>query len=158
MFSARTLVTTLGRSAARASSRRAFTTTRNLARTSTAALFTRPRAAAAAAAFTVATVSTAALFATVAAAQPEEAAATTEPALSKSGFKPLTLKVILPYNHDSAIYEFEAVGVEGLPTASFVVCKAPGGACQSEDGKDVVRPYTPIENKAKDAVTLLVKA
>ncbi|EST08009.1 Oxidoreductase, FAD-binding domain protein [Kalmanozyma brasiliensis GHG001] len=67
-------------------------------------------------------------------------------ALNKDKFLEFTLKEIKPYNHDSATLVFELPDGQkpGMSTASAVVVKAVGDAVKDDQGKDVIRPYTPI--------------
>lgn len=71
-----------------------------------------------------------------------------------AGFRPLTLAQITPYNHNTSIFRFElstASASLNMPVASFVLVKA------TVDGKDVIRPYTPIIGQGVGYVDLLVK-
>jgi len=75
--------------------------------------------------------------------------------LDPQSFKPFTLKEIQPYNHNSKVFIFELDSPDAslnLPITSFVKTKFTG-----PDGKDVVRPYTPIDQYQKGVLRLLVK-
>ncbi|KAN0060931.1 NADH-cytochrome b5 reductase [Thecaphora frezii] len=69
-------------------------------------------------------------------------------ALNKDAFTEFTLKEIKPYNHDSATYIFELPDGKkpGMSVASAVVFKAVGDGLKDENGKDVIRPYTPVSS------------
>jgi len=54
---------------------------------------------------------------------------------------------VLPYNHDTSVFEFEVPGGSGslqLPTCACLLLKAPGCEHAWNGGGDAVRPYTPI--------------
>lgn len=72
--------------------------------------------------------------------------ATQSTALDKDKFVEFTLKEVIPYNHDSATFVFELPDGKrpGMSTASAVVVKAVGDGLKDENGKDVIRPYTPV--------------
>lgn len=83
-------------------------------------------------------------------------------ALNSSEFRTLTLSSIKSYNHDSSIFSFALPSkddVSGMTVASCVVTKAAEGAeCKDKDGKDVMRPYTPISRPdQKGSIDFLVK-
>ncbi|CAO1613549.1 unnamed protein product [Sympodiomycopsis kandeliae] len=68
-------------------------------------------------------------------------------ALSKDKFTDFKLKEIKPYNHDSAIFSFAIPDdtPSGLSVASAVVFRGAGEeGLKGPDGKQVIRPYTPI--------------
>jgi len=58
-----------------------------------------------------------------------------------------------PYNYNTNIYTFKVPGQGKLPVASFLLAK--GG--KDKEGKDIVRPYTPITPLANGEVRLMVK-
>jgi len=73
--------------------------------------------------------------------------------LDPSAFKPLKLAKIDDYNYNSKIFRFE-LGSESklnLPVSSFVLTKA------LIDGKDLMRPYTPIHQDKPGLLNLLIK-
>ena len=81
-------------------------------------------------------------------------------ALAKDAFKEFTLKEIKPYNHDSSILVFELPDgtASGLSTASAVLLKAAGEGLKGSDGKEVIRPYTPISTpETKGHIDFLIK-
>ena len=60
------------------------------------------------------------------------------------------------YNHNSAIYTFElpdANSYLNLPVSSCLMLRGKGA-----DGKEAVRPYTPIDTHRKGEVVLLIKS
>ncbi|CAO1635608.1 unnamed protein product [Parajaminaea phylloscopi] len=67
-------------------------------------------------------------------------------ALSKDAFKEFKLKEVKPYNHDSATFIFELPDgqTSGMTTASAVLFKGAGEGIKDKDGKQVIRPYTPV--------------
>ncbi|WFD43170.1 cytochrome-b5 reductase [Malassezia psittaci] len=69
-----------------------------------------------------------------------------EPALNKDEFRSFKLKEIQPYNHDSAVYVFELPDNKksGLSVCSCLVVRGAGEDPKDENGKPVIRPYTPI--------------
>jgi len=81
---------------------------------------------------------------------PAPAAATGGASLDGKDFKSFKLVGVEKYNHNSKIYRIKVDGPE-LPVASFLLARTFGA-----DKKEVVRPYTPIEQKANE-VTLLIK-
>lgn len=59
------------------------------------------------------------------------------------------------YNHNTDLFVFDLPNKDAaldLPVASYVVC-----SYKDDDGKDVMRPYTPISQHEKGTLTLLVK-
>jgi cytochrome-b5 reductase len=81
-----------------------------------------------------------------------------ETALDPKNFKKFTLQEIYPISHNTRRYRF---GLEhedqklGLNVASCLVVKAPIG----ENGKDVIRPYTPVsDTEDKGFFDLVVKS
>ena len=77
------------------------------------------------------------------------------PGLSSKDFTALKLKSVEPYNHNSAIYTFalpDANAYLNLPVSSCIMLRG------KVDGKDVVRPYTPIDTHRKGEVVLLIKS
>lgn len=93
------------------------------------------------------------------AAKPAAAAASTKAAsgLDSAAFGPLKLIAIKPYNHNTKEYVFELAAADAklaLPTASFVLVKSDK---KTDDGKDVIRPYTPIDQHVPGQLHLLVK-
>ena len=88
-------------------------------------------------------------------ATPPEPGKSGAPGLSAKDFTPLKLKRVTPYNHNSAVYTFalpDASSYLNLPVSSCVMTRTKGA-----DGKDVVRPYTPIDTHRQGEVVLLVK-
>lgn len=79
-------------------------------------------------------------------------------ALSPSEFRSVKLGNVEQLSHNTAVYRFllpSPQAVVGLPTASFLLVRAPIG----DEGKPVVRPYTPISAPdARGHFDLLVKA
>jgi len=74
--------------------------------------------------------------------------------LDPNSFKPLKLASIKDYNHNTKIFEFELPNKNAsldLPVSSFVLAKT------MIDGKEVIRPYTPIHQDEKGKVSLLIK-
>lgn len=67
-------------------------------------------------------------------------------ALNPKEFKEFVLKEVKPYNHDSATYVFELPdnAVSGMRVASAVVVKGAGDGITDKEGKQVIRPYTPV--------------
>lgn len=81
----------------------------------------------------------------------------TEPqgGLNPNAFVSLKLKSVEPYNYNTKVYHFALPDPNtalDLPVSSAVVCKFIG-----EDGKPVIRPYTPIDAHVPGEVILLVK-
>jgi len=74
--------------------------------------------------------------------------------LSPKEFQKIKLVKKEPYNHDCSVYTFQVPGQGKLPVASYILTKVPGAGA---DGKDVVRPYTPITAKSHDEIRLLIK-
>jgi cytochrome-b5 reductase len=70
--------------------------------------------------------------------------------LDAKDFKPFKLVQVEKYNHNSKLYRLKVDGPP-LPVASFVLARNIGA-----DKKEVVRPYTPIEQKSNE-ITLLIK-
>jgi len=66
-------------------------------------------------------------------------------------FKSFKLVGVEKYNYNCKLYRIKVDGPE-LPVASFVLARTFGA-----DKKEIVRPYTPIEQKANE-VTLLIKS
>jgi len=77
--------------------------------------------------------------------------------LSPTEFRSFKLGNVEQLSHNTAVYRFvlpSPHAVVGLPTASFLLVRAPIG----EEGKPVVRPYTPISAPdARGHFDLLVK-
>jgi len=71
--------------------------------------------------------------------------------LNEKDFKPFKLVGVEKYNGNSKIYHIKVDGPE-LPVASFVLARTIGA-----DKKEVVRPYTPIDQKANE-IALLIKS
>jgi len=79
-----------------------------------------------------------------------------ETALDPNNFKSFKLREIYPVNHNTNRYRFELENEQklGLTIASCLVVKAPIG----ENGKDVIRPYTPVsDTEDKGFFDLVVK-
>jgi len=81
-----------------------------------------------------------------------------EVALNPKEFIDFKLREIIDVNHNTKIFRFNLQTPEtevGLPVASCIVIKVPKGG---PDGKDVIRPYTPISsNETKGYVDLMIK-
>lgn len=74
--------------------------------------------------------------------------------LSSKDFLELKLVKKTRYNHNTEVFSFalpDASAPLELPVASYVLCKA------AVDGKEVIRPYTPIHQDEAGVLTLLVK-
>jgi cytochrome-b5 reductase len=74
--------------------------------------------------------------------------------LDPKEFKKFRLREVKPYNHNSSIFVFDLASPDAkldMPVASFVLAKT------VIDGKDVVRPYTPIDQHTTGTLNLLVK-
>lgn len=77
-------------------------------------------------------------------------------AVSPSAFQPLMLEQVQRLNHNTNVFTFalpEDCEEFSMPVASCVVVKAG----TDEEGKPVIRPYTPINKKGSDKLELLVK-
>jgi len=72
--------------------------------------------------------------------------------LDSKEFKKIKLLKKEQYNHDCAVFTFQVPGQGKLPVSSYILTRTPG-----PDGKDVIRPYTPITAKAHDEIRLLIK-
>lgn len=75
-------------------------------------------------------------------------AASSPSAFSPAEFRAFPLVMKQQITHDTNLYRFALPSpqhVMGMPVASCVVTKAPG-----EDGKPVIRPYTPVSSDAED--------
>ncbi len=74
-------------------------------------------------------------------------------ALNPGEFVAFTLRQVIPLSENSALFRFELpAGTQlGLTTTSCLVTRT------MEDGKAVVRPYTPIESPAPGTFDLCVK-
>lgn len=74
--------------------------------------------------------------------------------LSPNEFRPFRVKEIKPYNYNSNIIVLDVEDPNkplNLPCASFILTKA------NIDGKDVIRPYTPINQYEPGVINLLIK-
>ncbi|WFD19112.1 cytochrome-b5 reductase [Malassezia caprae] len=81
-------------------------------------------------------------------------------ALSNEEFRPLKLKEVRPYNHDSSFYVFELPDNKqsGMFTASALVIRGAEEEPKGKDGKSAIRPYTPVNPPSdKGELVLLVK-
>ena len=81
-------------------------------------------------------------------------------ALSNEEFRALKLKEVRPYNHDSAFYVFELPDNKrsGMFTASALVIRGAGADPKNNEGKPVIRPYTPVNPPSdKGELVLLIK-
>ena len=90
-------------------------------------------------------------------ATPAQPDAVGTPGLDPKTFTPLKLKSVTPYNHNSAIYTFalpDPNAYLNLPVSSCVMMRYK----DEGDGKDVVRPYTPIDTHRKGEAVFLIKA
>lgn len=73
------------------------------------------------------------------------------PEISPKEFKAFPVAEVLAYNHNTKLYKFRVKSPKDLPVACFVLTKY-----IDEEGKEIVRPYTPIDHN-EDYLTLLVK-
>jgi len=83
------------------------------------------------------------------------AAANPTTGLDDKNFVPLKLQKREKYNHNTDIFHFALADPKAdleLPVSSFFVTRTKG-----KDGKDVIRPYTPIEPREKGVLTFVVK-
>jgi len=74
--------------------------------------------------------------------------------LDGKDFKSFRLRQIMKYNHNTSLFVFDLPDPNAsaeLPVASFLLAKA------DIDGKEVIRPYTPIDSHVTGAIHLLVK-
>jgi len=76
--------------------------------------------------------------------------------LDPKDFHPFEVIDIQPYNYNSKVYTVKVANQGKLPVSSFVLTKAPGVV--GKDGKEAVRPYTPITANVDGYVKLLVKS
>jgi len=87
-----------------------------------------------------------------------EAADEKKVALNPKEFIEFPLREVIPVNHNTKIFRFDLQTPEteiGLPVASCAVFKIPNA---DKDGKDVIRPYTPISsNEEKGYVDFMIK-
>jgi len=75
--------------------------------------------------------------------------------LDEKEFRDYELLKVRKYNHNSKVYTVRVPGLTQLPVASFILTKSPN---KDKDGKDVIRPYTPIGQPTADGqVDLLIK-
>ncbi|SPQ92978.1 NADH-cytochrome b5 reductase [Plasmodiophora brassicae] len=85
-----------------------------------------------------------------------EGAPLSSASLSPSEFRPFKLAQVLPVNHDTNIYRFNLEKSNtplNLPVASFILLRT------NVNGKDVVRPYTPIStNRTHGHFDLMIKS
>ena len=89
-------------------------------------------------------------------ATPVQPSSPGSPGLSPDRFTPLTLKSVQPYNHNSQIYTFQLPDPSSflnLPVSSCIMLRGKGA-----DGKEVTRPYTPIDTHRRGEVVLLIKS
>lgn len=85
---------------------------------------------------------------------PETTDASGRQGLSPKEFREFTVKEVKPYNYNSNIIVFDVEDPNkplNLPCASFILTQA------NIDGKDVARPYTPIDQSEPGVLNLLVK-
>ena len=76
--------------------------------------------------------------------------------MNPKDFTAMKLKRVQPYNHNTALYTFalpDASSSLELPVSSCIMLR-----CKGPDGKDVVRPYTPVDTHRKGELVLLIKA
>ncbi|WFD01527.1 cytochrome-b5 reductase [Malassezia obtusa] len=81
-------------------------------------------------------------------------------ALSSQEFRPLKLKEVKPYNHDSSVYVFELPDnkLSGLFVASCLAVRGANDEPKDDKGKPVIRPYTPIcPPDTRGEIDLLIK-
>jgi len=74
--------------------------------------------------------------------------------LDAKEYKDFELVNVRKYNHNSKVYSIKVPGQGDLPVASFIMNKRPE---KGADGKDVERPYTPIESHTQGQIDLLIK-
>jgi len=69
-------------------------------------------------------------------------------------YRPFRLREVKKYNHNTNLFIFELPdpkAIADLPTASFLLAKT------NLDGKEIIRPYTPIDSHVEGDLTLLIK-
>jgi len=76
--------------------------------------------------------------------------------LDPKNFHSFEVANIDEYNHNSKIYTIKVPGQGKLPVSSFILTKAPG--VLGKDGKEAVRPYTPINANVDGSLRLLIKS
>jgi len=76
--------------------------------------------------------------------------------LDPKDFHPFEVIDIQPYNYNSKVYTVKVPNQGKLPVSSFVMTKAPGVV--GKDGKEAIRPYTPITANVDGYVKLLIKS
>lgn len=74
------------------------------------------------------------------------------PAFDAKDFQKFKISKIEKYNHNTKKYTVQSPGQEPLPVTSFVLFRTIG-----KDGKEVVRPYTPIGQPHNGEVDFLIK-
>eukprot|EP01114_Cavostelium_apophysatum_P004839 TRINITY_DN1524_c0_g1_i1.p1 TRINITY_DN1524_c0_g1~~TRINITY_DN1524_c0_g1_i1.p1 ORF type:complete len:337 (-),score=95.05 TRINITY_DN1524_c0_g1_i1:18-1028(-) len=80
-----------------------------------------------------------------------------EGVLNPKEFVEFPLSEVIPVNHNTQIFRFKLPkrsDVLGLPVASCIMIRVPGAG---ENGKDVARPYTPLDSQTTGHFDLLVK-
>jgi len=79
----------------------------------------------------------------------------TSSGLDPKSFNSLKLNYVVPYNHNTAYYVFALANPNAkldLPVASYVLAKA------VIDGKEIIRPYTPVDAHERGVINLLIKS
>jgi len=74
--------------------------------------------------------------------------------LDPKNFQPFEVSKVEDVNYNSRIYTLKVPGHNKLPVSSFVVTKAP---LKDKDGKDLMRPYTPLTPLSENEIRLLIK-
>ena len=96
-----------------------------------------------------------AAFATLSGAESAPAQPADQKAYATLQFVPLSLIRREKYNHNTDLFTFalpDRNSTLDLPVSSYIMTK-----CKGADGKDVIRPYTPINQSERGVMTLLVK-
>lgn len=75
--------------------------------------------------------------------------------LSPDAFEPFKLKEKSVYNHNTTLFKFALKDEDATPELPVSSCVMT--SCKDADGKDVIRPYTPINQADKGVLNLLIK-
>lgn len=88
------------------------------------------------------------------AVKPSATDGTAASALDPKNFKSFKLKEVLPYNHDTSRFIFELPeGTDsGLTVASAVLTRSANPETLQDEGKPVIRPYTPITSPGTQGI------
>jgi len=78
---------------------------------------------------------------------------TEEPKLDSKTFNNFKLIKLERYNHNTKLFTFRVPGCDNIPVSSFLQAQA----YIEKDGKEVARPYTPLNALVNNEVRLLVK-